>query len=369
MSEGGFTRAIGLMSGTSMDGIDIALLDTDGHSLVRFGPTGCAPYNAADRALLRQALARAAAIGGREADGVLAQAERMITHRHAEAVEVFLLEHRIDRAGVDLVGFHGQTVLHRPKDRVTVQIGDGAALAAALRLPLVYDFRSADVAAGGEGAPLVPVFHRALVEAAGIAKPVAVLNLGGVANLTYIGEDGDPQACDTGPANALIDDLMLERAGLPFDRDGARAARGRVNEDALGRLLDHPFFAGSGPQSLDRDAFSKSPTDALSLEDAAATLTAFSAESVARRLRAFHPPARRVIACGGGVRNFTLMRELRARLDHPIESADAFGWSADAMEAQAFAFLAVRSALGLPITFPATTGAPRPLTGGVRIEP
>lgn len=365
------TRVLGMMSGTSMDGIDLALIETDGGSTVRFGPTGYSPYEPADRALLREAVFRAAQMGIRESktEGVLAQAERMVTLRHAEAAERFLLAHADDFPDVDLVGFHGQTVLHRPREGVTLQLGDGAALAARLRLPVVYDFRSEDVSAGGEGAPLAPAFHQALVEAANLPKPVVVLNLGGVANITFAPEHGDPLACDTGPANALIDDLMLARTGEACDRDGATAARGSVDEHRLAQLLDHPYFDLPAPKSLDRNAFSSAPVADLATQDAAATLTAFTAESVARMIKSLSGNVQRVVVCGGGARNPALMGALQARLPCLVQSADELGWSADAMEAQAFAYLAVRVRRGLPLTFPMTTGAPRPLTGGVIAEP
>jgi anhydro-N-acetylmuramic acid kinase len=359
-------RAIGLMSGTSMDGVDVALVETDGERALNFGPTGSYPYSDADRALLRGALADAATLEDRAArPGILAQAERMVTDRHAEAVETFRRENDIDLTSVDVVGFHGQTVLHRPKRRLTVQIGDGKALAARLGVDVAYDFRAADIAAGGEGAPIVPVFHRALVVAAGMSGEVALLNIGGVGNLTYIDNGAEPIACDTGPGNALIDDLMLQRTGAPIDRHGQTAARGRVSEAVLERLLAHPFFELAPPKSLDRNAFSLNAVSNLSTEDAAATLTAFTAASVLRLFPHLPKTPQRLIVCGGGARNPILVRELVMRLPCNVTTADVVGWSPDALEAQAFAFLAVRVLEGRPITFPTTTGAPAPLPGGV----
>lgn len=362
-------RAIGLMSGTSMDGVDVALIETDGESRLMLGPSGFRPYAEADRALLRQALADAVSMGARdERTGVLQEAEAMITQRHASALMEFMGAYSIDRAGVDVIGFHGQTVLHRPGQRLTVQIGDGAALARAVCVPVVYDMRAADVSAGGQGAPLVPVFHRALVAAAGLDMPVGVLNLGGVGNLTLV-RDGDPLSCDTGPANALIDDLMLERTGVAMDRDGEAAARGKIDEVALATLMDHPYFDQKPPKSLDRNAFSGAPVAALSTEDAAATLTAFTAASVAALWRHLDEKPRTVIVCGGGARNPTLLRMLAERLPCAVKVAEEFGWKADAIEAQAFGYLAVRSLRGLPLTFPTTTGAPVAMTGGVLAKP
>ena len=363
-------RCIGLMSGTSMDGVDIALIDTDGDRTVAFGPTGFAPYSDEDRVLLRAALAEAAGLEGRGAlPGAVLRAEAMVTERHAEAVERFLADNDLTSADVDLVGFHGQTVLHRPKQRLTIQIGDGCALAKRLGIAVVYDFRAAAVAAGGEGAPIVPVFHRALVETSGMPGPLALLNIGGVANVTWVDDGLDPIACDTGPGNALLDDLMLARTGQPMDRHGHTAARGRVDEVALAALLDDPYFTLPPPKSLDRNAFSSKAVGHLALEDAAATLTAFTAASVDRLLALLPRAPKSLIVCGGGARNPILVRELVNRLPCKVTTADMCGWSADSMEAQAFAYLAARSALGLPFTFPTTTGAPTALSGGVLAKP
>ena len=359
-------RAIGLMSGTSMDGVDVALLDTDGEAAIAFGPQGFFPYAESDRILLREALVDAVGLDDRTArPGVLSRADAMVTERHADAVERFLAEHDLAASGIDLVGFHGQTVLHRPEAGLTVQIGDGQALAARLGIAVASDFRASDVAAGGQGAPLVPVYHRALASRGDFAGPIAIVNIGGVANVTYVVAGADPIACDTGPGNALLDDLMLAETGEAFDRDGITAARGRVDADALDRLLDHPYFARPVPKSLDRNAFSLGPVDGLSLEDAAATLVAFTAHTIALALATMPETPRLAIVCGGGGNNATLMRALADRLPCPVEAADARGWSIEGMEAQAFAYLAVRASKGLPITFPGTTGVATPLTGGV----
>jgi anhydro-N-acetylmuramic acid kinase len=358
-------QAIGLMSGTSMDGVDAAMIETDGEERVTLGRTGFFPYGEADRALLRRAAKEAEKLTYRYArPGSLGQAEAMITRRHAEAVEAFLAAGPTRREEVDLVGFHGQTVLHRPEHGLTVQIGDGQALAERLGITVVYDFRAEDVAQGGQGAPLVPIFHRALAAMAGFPDPVAFINIGGVANLTYVAPGEDPMACDTGPGNALIDDLMLARCGLPFDRDGAVAARGKAEAAIVEQLLGHPFFSAPPPKSLDRNDYSAAAVEALSTEDAAATLTAFTAESIARAFAHLpHVPVRAIV-CGGGARNKTTMRELSRRLPCPAVPAEAFGWSSDAIEAQAFAYLAVRCQKNLPITFPTTTGVKAPLSGG-----
>src|SRR5258708_3502751 len=242
-------RAIGLMSGTSMDGIDVALIETDGEEVTRFGPSAIHFYQDHEEAAIRRAMEAAPAMRARdERIGVIAQAEKIITTLHASAVDTFLTANDIDRSTIDVVGFHGQTILHRPARKLTVQIGDGQALAAELRLPVVYDLRAADLAAGGQGAPLVPVYHRALARKLERPHPLAVLNLGGVANVTYIDGDGAPIACDTGPANALLDDFVRERSGKTsnpktWDEDGAAAAGGRADAAAVAKLLTHPFFA------------------------------------------------------------------------------------------------------------------------------
>ncbi len=370
-------RVIGLMSGTSMDGVDAALIETDGETVFWLGPSITLPYDAQTRALLVQAMDDAHGLNERtERPGALAEAERRMTDLHEEAVRALLTTLRLSPADIDAVGFHGQTVIHRPDARLTVQIGEGQRLASALGVPVVADFRAADVAAGGQGAPLVPVFHAAL--AAGLGGkgrwPLAVLNVGGVANVTVLSPDAPPVACDAGPGNALLDDFMMTRTGRPFDGDGATAARGQVDEALLALWLDHPFFRQSGPKSLDRNAFrvfvaSRGDLNALSLEDGAATLTALTAATVADFVNHLPQAPRRWIIAGGGARNPTLCAMLGTRLGVPVEQAESVGWSADALEAHAFGFLAVRSLCGLPLTFPSTTGVSAPLTGGVCFRP
>jgi anhydro-N-acetylmuramic acid kinase len=369
----GSVLAIGLMSGTSQDGVDMALIDSDGERIAQLGATACRPYSKAERTLLRRATAAAANLTERTArPGVVAEAERLINDAHAEVVESFLVANGLQRGEVAVIGFHGQTLLHRPEQRLTLQIGDGRALAARLAIPVVYDFRAADVAAGGQGAPLAPVFHRALVRRLQHASPIAVLNLGGVANVTYI--DGEELiACDTGPGNALLDDFLRLRTGAPLDTDGRIAASGTIDEMMIERLLAHPFFALKPPKSLDRNAFRGwvgDTLDGIDVEIGAATLTALTAAAAARIVPHLPRSPANWIVAGGGARNPTLLRMLTERLTPArVESAHAVGWSIDSLEAQAFAYLAVRSLRGLPITFPATTGAPRPLSGGVLAKP
>jgi len=365
--------AIGLMSGTSQDGVDVALIDTDGEAIAQFGATACRPYTKAERTLLRRATAAAASLTDRNArPDIVAEAEVLVNDAHAEAVQSFLAANALPPQSVAAVGFHGQTLLHRPERGLTLQIGDGRNLARRLGIPVVYDFRAADVAAGGQGAPLAPIFHRALARQLGREPPLAVLNVGGVANVTYI--DGDELiACDSGPGNALIDDFLRLRTGHPLDTDGRMAAAGVVDEATIAHLLAHPFFALPPPKSLDRNdfhGFVGDVLDGIEIEDGAATLTALTAAAVARIVPHLPRAPKGWIVAGGGARNPTLMRMLAERLAPArLDTAHGVGWSIDSLEAQAFAFLAVRSLRGLPITFPGTTGAPRPLTGGVLARP
>jgi anhydro-N-acetylmuramic acid kinase len=302
---------------------------------------------------------------------LLAEVEELVTDIHAEAVEAFLAANGMPASAVGVVGFHGQTVLHRPDRGLTVQLGNGGALAGRLGIPVVFDFRAADVAAGGQGAPVVPVFHRALVRLLKRAHPVAVLNVGGVANVTFIDGHADLIAFDTGPGNALIDDFVRLRTGQPQDDGGRAAAAGNVDESAVARVLAHPFFAKPPPKSLDRNAFrhwvaEEGRLASKSTQDGAATITAITAAAVARAIPVLPRTPAGWIVAGGGTRNPTLMRMLAERLaPAPVETASAVGWAADALEAQAFAYLAVRALKGMPLTFPTTTGVPRPLTGGV----
>lgn len=373
-------RAIGLMSGTSLDGIDVALIESDGErvSVVKsangfidpLGPTGYRGYSEAEKTLLREATRDAEAIHHRnDRPGRLPEAEDFVTRAHAEAIEAFLAANGLSAADIDIVGFHGQTVIHRPKLGLTVQIGDGAALAQRLGIRVVSDLRANDVAQGGQGAPLVPVFHKALAEAAGFAGPLGILNIGGLANATLIDSSGTMLAFDTGPGNGPINDWMKERTGRDFDEDGATAARGRVDEELLENLLGHPLILRAPPKSLDRNWFSHRLAGYLTVEDGAATLTAFAAHAVARSLVFASERPTRWIVGGGGARNRTLMAMLERLLEAEVMNADAIGWSSDFLEAQAFAYLALRALEGLPLTYPTTTGVAAPVTGGTVCEP
>ncbi len=353
-------RTIGLMSGTSLDGVDAAWLETDGERIGSFGPTLTLPYDDRLRADLRRILDHAPSLDSD--DRRLKTAVARLTEYHVRAVTAL-------GRGADLIGFHGQTILHQPDRRRTWQVGDAAELAWRTGVSVAHDFRSADVAAGGEGAPLAPVYHAAL--ARNEAKPLAVLNIGGVANVTWIGADGTLVAFDTGPGNGPLDDWIARRAGVPFDRDGLIARSGTVDAAVLGRLLSHPYFARPAPKSLDRldfaSALANSGVEALSPADGAATLVAFTCGAVASAALPEKPV--RWLVTGGGRHNPAIMASLRALLAVPVDPVEALGWDGDALEAQCFGFLAARVQAGLPISFPGTTGAPRPMSGGRITKP
>jgi len=362
--------AVGLMSGTSLDGIDAALIRSDGAARVETGAFLSFPYDRSFRTALRGVLGCDTV---RYADRV-APVARELTLRHAAAVRSLLARAGMPPERVRVVGFHGHTTLHEPQAHRTCQIGDGALLAQETGLDVVCDFRQRDVAAGGEGAPFAPLYHAALASA--WERPVAILNIGGVANVTWIGEgeagEGAPPpviAFDTGPGNALIDDWAERCLGEPIDRDGALAAAGRVDAGALARLMDNAYFQRPPPKSLDREDFAIEPVARLGAADGAATLTAFTAAAVAAAARHFPAPARRWLVTGGGRHNGVLMAVLAARLGVSVDPIEAAGCDGDALEAQAFAYLALRSLRGLPLSLPSTTGVPRPMTGGVLHHP
>lgn len=373
--------ALGLMSGTSMDGIDVALVRTDGEDVVERGAFHSFAYPDDFRARLRQGLIDAKPIRKRSArPGTLKALERELTERHAEAVNAFLAAEGLDARAIDVVGFHGQTVLHRARPHrapwwpkaifafergmLTVQLGDGAALARAIGIDVVADMRGADCAAGGQGAPLVPAYHSALTAKLG-ERPVAVLNIGGVANVTWIGRDGRLLAFDTGPGNALIDDWLLQHTGKAIDEEGKLASSGRIDEALLAGMLRQPYFTKLPPKSLDRNSFTLDGITDVTPADGAATLTAFTAAAVRRALEHMPEPPAMWLICGGGRRNRTLMSELAGRLETAVAPIEAIGANGDAIEAEAWAYLAVRSMRGLPLTFPGTTGVGKPTTGGV----
>ena len=356
-----FLHALGLMSGTSVDGVDVALIETDGERLASLGPVLTVPYTDDVRRVIR------AAFGAEQPNEVTAAAERAVTEAHLDAVRRWSRESGVALSTLDIVGFHGQTITHRPEKCFTWQIGDGGVLAKALGVRVVNDLRGADVLAGGQGAPLVPIYHAALVR--DLPRPLAVMNIGGVANVTWIGADDTLLAFDTGPGNGPIDDWCARRAGRRFDEDGALAAAGKVDRPRLERFSEHRYFARKPPKSLDRGDFNDAWADGLSAADGAATLTRGTARAVALAVRHFPAPVTQWVIAGGGARNPALLKAIAEETRGKIVTADSLGWNGDALEAQAFGFLAVRSLRGLPLTFPGTTGAPRPLAGGHLNEP
>lgn len=366
-------RILGFMTGTSLDAVDMAVLETDGEDIQAFGPSGECKLREATRDLLLAATDQARAWPrGEPEPAIFEQARRAVADEHLYAAEGFIAEHDLAWSDFDLLGVHGQTVLHeRPQPgRIgrTVQLLDAEWLAKATGRPVAFDFRTADVAAGGEGAPLAPIYHAARARASGLAAPVAALNVGGVANITLIDADGTLLAFDTGPGNGMID-LMLQDRGLGrFDENGRLAAAGKADEIALQGLLSGAYFDAPAPKSLDRYDFTLDAVQHLSAEDAAATLVAFTAEAV---VKAFDKGARpsALIVCGGGRHNPEIMRVLAARAPVPVKAAEDYGWRGDAIEAEAFAYLAARTAGGLPISFPGTTGVSAPMSGGRIVRP
>lgn len=362
--------AIGLMTGTVLDGnIDIAAIRTDGAVVAEFGPWRLSPYRQEVRDLLAEAVQAALA---RRFEGpepaIFAEAERALTAAQADAVADFLAAEGIAASEVAAIGFHGQTVLHRAPTKEckgdTRQLGDGALMAAQLGIDVVYDFRTADVRAGGEGAPLVASYHAALMRGIGAGQETAVLNLGGVGNLSAFADADHVLAFDTGPGNAPLNDWIKQHGKGEMDRDGAFSLAGSVDEERLTRLLEHPYLVAPYPKSLDRYDFTAAMAEGLSFADGAATLTAFTAGAVGRGLDLLPVRPARLIVCGGGRRNPAIMAALNARSGAEAVPAEAVGWRGDAIEAECFAFLAMRRKAGLPISFPLTTGVAEPMTGG-----
>jgi anhydro-N-acetylmuramic acid kinase len=364
--------AIGLMSGTSMDGIDAAMLRTDGEDRLEFGPTAFLPYSAAVRRRIEDGLETAKAIVRRdERPGDLGALEKELSERHVEAVRALVEQVPESWRAVDVIGFHGQTVLHRPQVGLTVQIGDGSLLAKQTGFDVVHDMRANDMTEGGQGAPLVPAYHAALAwslpaEYARL-KPVVFVNIGGISNITYVGE-GDPIAFDSGPGNALIDQWVAREGGVPFDADGAIAREGGIVRAIVERYLDSPFFAKAGPKSLDRGEFTLNEVAGLELADGARTLAAVSAQAILRAVEHLPVAPKLWIVGGGGRKNPHILHDLRdgaARAGAEVVLAEDAGLRGDFIEAEAWAYLAVRSLKGLPLTFPTTTGCRRAVSGGV----
>ena len=352
-------KAIGVMSGTSMDAIDVALIESDGGNLIHIGASASFAYPSDTRATLLDLIADPDRI---ERDD-LSVIERAVTDAHCDAVRDFLNAHQLSARDIDLVGFHGQTILHRPERRFTCQLLDGAYAAKRLGIRVVNRFRHNDIAAGGQGAPLAPLYHQALAH--NLAKPMAILNLGGVANVTFINET-DILAFDTGPASALMDDAMRARRGLDYDPNGDHARAGKVNAALVTQFLNDSYFSKAPPKSLDRNDFHRwmALVEPLDLNDALATLLAFTVESIAKAREHCAISPKIWFVGGGGRKNMFLMQTIQSRLGVPVQPVEALGWNGDMLEAECFAWLAIRSLKHLPLSLPTTTGVPHPMTGG-----
>lgn len=367
--------AIGLMSGTSLDGIDVALIRTDGEEVVERGPFMGVPYEPAFRRRLAEALEIAKTIAVRtERPGDLGEIERLLTLRHAEAVRRFLDRHGLGIGDIDAIGFHGQTVLHRPLQGLTVQLGDGDLLARETGIPVVYDMRANDMRHGGEGAPLAPAYHRALaanVTPEVAAMPTVFVNIGGISNITFIGRDGTVIAFDSGPGNTLIDQWVERHAGVPFDQGGAIASEGRVLMPLAERYLSSDFFTAERRRSLDRNDFRPPADGEAELADGARTLSYVTAAAILKAADHLPERPRLWIVCGGGRLNRIVMDDMRALAgkDARVVTAEEAGFDGDAMEAEAWAYLAVRALDRLPLSWPTTTGLREPVSGGVIARP
>lgn len=350
---------IGLMSGTSLDGIDAALIKTDGYDIIE--PIGfiTTPYSKELQDKLRDCLGKKD-----DSDGFIAKTEADMTRAHVKAVTDLLLKYNLTAADIDAIGFHGHTIYHDPDNRFTWQIGDGDLLAQESQIDVISDLRKNDVINGGQGAPLMPLYQAARLRNAKIDTPVAILNIGGVSNITWIGGDGTLIAFDTGPGNALINDWVKEQTGAEFDENGFYAAQGQIEEQLLSIWLDHPYFDKMPPKSLDRDEWITEGLDTLSMEDGAASLTAFTVRAIHKSFDYLPSAPKHLYVTGGGRKNLHMMNELAERLGIDVSTVEDLQWSGDSLEAEGFAYFAVRSLLNEPITFPSTTGCPKPLNGG-----
>ncbi len=386
--------AIGLMSGTSLDGVDIAWINTDGENIIKPLSFKTYPYSPEERGAIRRAFGRKSAyIYSRNCKGchtdsaniesvgnaigekrnndakyldIVKTAEKIVTDRHIKSLADFLTENKIAVSSLDVIGFHGQTIFHSPEDKFTCQIGDSQKLANKIGVDVIADMRKADIDAGGQGAPLLPLYHRAITSK--LDKPVAILNIGGVANMTWVGDNGAIMAFDCGAGNALMDDFIKQRTGDNFDAGGKIAARGKVDYGIIENIINDDFFSKGAPKSIDRDYWNIDCVSDLSLEDGLATLMEITVAGIKQSLKILPSYPRAIYVSGGGRLNTHLMDKLKADIGKEfainIEPIDKLGWNGDALEAQGFAYLAVRSVLSLPLTEPSTTGVCKPLTGG-----
>ncbi len=353
---------LGLMSGTSLDGVDVAWIETDGDGVVIPRGFHTVPYTQDVRDSIR------AVLGVTQRNDNVEKARRALTMAHAQAISEFFDLYHINSSTIDLIGFHGQTITHAPHEGFTWQIGDAQFLADQFSCPVVADFRVSDVKAGGEGAPLLPLYHHARMRVAAISEPVAVVNIGGVSNITFLHGD-DIAAFDCGPGNALMDDEMFKRRQKTHDADGALARTGTADFSMIASWLAHPYFKKSFPKSLDRNAWDVSLLQDFSDENALATLTHFTAQTIARGCHLCPTQPTRLFVTGGGRHNHYVMELIEKYTHARTEKVESLGWNGDALEAEGFAYLAVRSVLNLPLSLPTTTGVKHPQTGGVLFHP
>ncbi len=360
-----------------MDGIDVALIRSDGHFFVERGPNIFLAYEKDTRQRIREGLETASRLKDRTiSPDILADLECELTELHGRAVGEFLDNNNINTGEIDLIGFHGQTVLHRPQYALTIQLGDGQKLADQTGIEVIYDFRANDMLNNGQGAPLVPVYHGALannIPAELIdGKAMVFVNIGGISNITHVDSDGCLTAFDSGPGNGLIDQWVLFKAGLDYDDGGKIAAGGKVIEEICRRYLSHPYFELPIPKSLDRKDFEPLLDDDVSLADGARSLARLTASTIVHSIDQLPSMPAVIVVCGGGALNKVIMSDLQSmaiQIGTKVITAEQAGLSAGAMEAEAFAYLAIRAKLGEPLTYPKTTGCSKPVTGGVSALP
>ncbi len=345
-------RAIGLMSGTSLDGIDLAMIESDGGENIKIIASDYCEYSPEFRNRLRDLIFQNPTLNG------IKEIENEITILHANLVNNFLKKNNLKSSEIDLIGFHGQTIFHQPAKKITWQIGNSQLLALQTGIKTVGDFRINDVLEGGQGAPLVPIYHFYLF--AKLSKPTLILNIGGIANLTYFDDKlASLQAFDVCFGNAPFNDLMYKKFHKEFDENGDLAKTGKINLELINKILEHKIFNQSLPKSFSRNDFDEalSPLQSLEPQDILACYSQIFAEVLAKDIKIFSKKPTQIIVCGGGAKNKNLLNVLQKKLeDIKILTAQEVGFNVHSIEAEAFAFLAIRRILNLPISFKQTTG-------------
>ena len=354
-------NALGILSGSAIDGVDITFIKTDGVDVFETGHTITVPYEDELRQKIRSVLGLKPDTP--ENQNLLNEVEKELTQFWAEAVKDYIATYDVE---VDVIGLDGHTVCNEPKNHFIYQLGDGELLSKLTGIKVVYNFHSADIAAGGQGAPLGVTFYNAITMQK--EKPLAVVDISGISSISWIGSYGEMVSFHSGPGNAAIDEWVMKHAGMHMDYNGKLAITGVVNEQIVSALMKHKYFAKYPPKSTHREEFKEKleHLEGLSLEDGAATATAFVAESIAYSLLLYVPEIpKKIMVCGGGAKNPTLMRFLRQRLpDVEVCTAEDWGQNSIAVGVQTIAFLAVRRLYYLPISFPTTTGVYEPMIGG-----